>query len=87
MKKLIPLFVFLFIYHLKCIYELQFVNPFWWFQPFFESKSNRIQIMIAIWIYSIGLYCFYRLKDKTDKIICFFLGTFVSILLITLSNK
>ena len=45
-----PLILMVFIWHLKCIYELSIVNPFWFVWPLPTDPKERLCRVIAIYL-------------------------------------
>lgn len=65
-KRFYPLILMVFIWHLKCIYELSIVNPFWFVWPLPTDPKERIARVSAIYLIIIAnvFYQKYILDDK-----------------------
>jgi hypothetical protein len=45
-----PLALMLFIWHLKCFYELAIISPLWFIWPLPTNPENRVERIICIYI-------------------------------------
>lgn len=56
--RLIPLYVSIIIWHLKCIYEGAIVHPFWWVLKIPADPQMRLCHFIAIELLLVLLVCY-----------------------------
>ena len=64
--KYYPLLLAAFVWHLRCFYELQIVNPIWWAWPLPIDGSQRVCRIIAIYLFIAANYVYYKLLNADN---------------------
>jgi hypothetical protein len=67
--KLIPAYIGLFVWHLRCLYELKIVNPLWFIFPLPKDPYVRVWSIIGIYLFILINYIWYKYNDKPEGFI------------------
>jgi hypothetical protein len=61
---LMPTYIGLFVWHLRCLYELKIVNPFWFVYPLPQDPHARVWAVIGLYVIGLIYYVWHKTKER-----------------------